>query len=51
MVKVLINLNNNPKKIQSPLTNKVVYDFETFDKIRAVPYCSCIYKLSKISRK
>ena len=28
-----------------------MYDLETFDKIRAVPYCSCIYKLSKISGK
>ena len=28
-----------------------MYDFETFDKIRVVPYCSCIYKLSKISGK
>ena len=39
------------EKIQSPLTNIVVYDLETFNKIRAVPYCSCIYKLSKISGK
>ena len=28
-----------------------MYDLETFSKIRAVPYCSCIYKLSKISGK
>ena len=28
-----------------------MYDLETFNKIRAVPYCSCIYKLSKISGK
>ena len=28
-----------------------MYDLETFDKIRAVPYCSCIYNLSKISGK
>ena len=27
----------------------VFYDLETFNKIRTVPYCSCIYKLSKIS--
>ena len=26
-----------------------MYDLETFNKIRAVPYCSCIYKLSKVS--
>ena len=31
-----------PKKVQSPLTYIVVFDLETFNKIRAVPYCSCI---------
>ena len=28
-----------------------MYDLETFNKIRVVPYCSCMYKLSKISGK
>ena len=28
-----------------------MYDLEIFNKIRAVPYCSCIYNLSKISGK
>ena len=28
-----------------------MYDLETFNKIRAVPYCNCIYKLNKISGK
>ena len=28
-----------------------MYDLETFIKARAVPYCSCVYKLSKISGK
>ena len=28
-----------------------MYDLETFNKIRAVPYCSCIHKRSKISGK
>ena len=41
----------NPKKVKSPLPDIVVYDLETFNKIKAVPYCSCIYKLSKISGK
>ena len=50
-VKSFIKYEYNPKKVKSPLTNIVVYDLETFDKIRAVPYCSCIYKLSKISGK
>ena len=50
-VKGFIKYEYNPKKVKSPLTNIVVYDLETFNKIRAVPYCSCIYKLSKISGK
>ena len=28
-----------------------MYDLETFNKIRTVPYFSCIYKLSKTSGK
>ena len=47
-VKSFIIYEYNPKKVKSPLTNIVVYDLETF-KIRVVPYCSCIYKLSKIN--
>ena len=50
-VKCFIKYEYNPKKVKSPLTNIVVYDLETFNKIRAVPYCSCIYKLSKLSGK
>ena len=48
-VKSFIKYEYNPKKVKSPLTNIVVYDLETFNKFRAVPYCSCIYKLSKLS--
>ena len=44
-VKSLIKNENKPNMVQSPLTNIVVYDLETFNKIRAVPYRSCIYKL------
>ena len=40
---------NTTLKYESPLTNKVIYDLDSFNKFRAVPYCSCIYKLSKIS--
>ena len=43
-------MNTNLKKVQSPITTIVVYDLKTFKK-RAVPYCSCIQKLSKISGK
>ena len=50
-VKSFIKCEYNPIKTKSPLTNIIVYDLETFNKTRAVPYCSCIYKLSKISGK
>ena len=50
-VKSFIKYEYNPKKVKSPLTNIVAYDLETFNNFRAVPYCSCIYKLSKISGK
>ena len=50
-VKSFIKYEYNPKKVKSPLTNIVVYDLETFNKIKTVPYCGCIYKLSKISGK
>ena len=51
LVKSFINYEYNAKKVKSPLTNLVIYDLETFNKIRAVPYCSCTYQLSKISGK
>ena len=50
-VKSFIKYEYSPKKVKSPLTNVVVSDLETFNKDKAVPYCSCIYKLSKISGK
>ena len=50
-VKSLIKYEYNPKKNKSPLTNIVIYDLETFNNDRAVTYCSCIYKISKISGK
>ena len=50
-VKGFIKYEYNPKKVKSPLTNIVVFDLETFNKIRVVPYCSCINKLSKLSGK
>ena len=48
-VKSFVKYEYGPKKVKSSLTNLVVYDLETFNKITAVPYCSCIYKLSRIS--
>ena len=49
LIKNFLRYYYKPKKIQSPLTNIIAYDLETFNKIKAVPYCSCLYKLSKTS--
>ena len=38
-----------PKKIESHLTNFIVYDLETHNTDRARPYCISIYRLSKIA--
>ena len=48
-VKSLVKYEYKPKKVQSPITNIVVNDLETFNKFRAVLYDNCIYKLSKTS--
>ena len=50
-VKSFMKYEYIPKKVKSPLINIVVYDLETFNQIRAVPYCSCVEKISKISGK
>ena len=50
-VKSFIKYEYKPKKVQSQLTNVVVYDIETFNTIKCVPYANCIYRLSKISGK
>ena len=39
----------NPKKIDSHLTNFIVYDIETYSTDRARPYNMTFYRLSKIS--
>ena len=38
-----------PKKIESHLTNFIVYDLETHNTDRPRPYCISFYRLSKIS--
>ena len=50
-VKCYIKYEYKPKKVQSQLTNMIVYDIETFSTIKCVPYANCIYRLSKISDK
>ena len=42
---------NTNLEVQSQLTNMIVYDIDTFNTDRAVPYANCIYRLSKISGK
>ena len=36
-----IKYEYKPKKVQSALTNTFVYDLQTYNKDRVVPYCSC----------
>ena len=50
-VKSYIKYEYKPKKVQSQLTNMIVYDIETFSTIKCVPCANCIYRLSKISGK
>ena len=38
-----------PKKIESHLTNFVVYDLETHNTDRARPYCISFYRSSKLA--
>ena len=50
-VKRYIKYEYKPKKVQSQLTNMIVYDIETFKTIKRVPFANCIYILSKNSGK
>ena len=38
-----------PKKIESHLTNFIVYDIETYNTVRARPYVFSFYRLSKLA--
>ena len=40
-----------PKKIDSHLTNLIVYDLETHNTERAKPYVFCFYRFSKLTGK
>ena len=40
-----------PKKIESHLTNFIIYDIETHNIDRARPYCFSFYRLSKLAGK
>ena len=49
--KCFLKYEYKPKKLQFPITTKVVFDLETYNKDRAVPYCKCIFTLRKIAGK
>ena len=42
MLKVFFKCEYKPKKAQSQLTNMIVFDLETFNTDKAVPYANCI---------
>ena len=46
-----IKYEHDPNKVQSPLANIIVNGLETCNKVKVVPYCMCIYTLSKSSGK
>ena len=50
-VKSFIKYEYKPKKVQSQLTNMIVYELETFNTDKAVPYANCMYRFSKNSGK
>ena len=50
-VKSFIKYEYKPTKVQSLLTNTVVYDIETFNTIKCVPYAISLCKLIKLSVK
>ena len=50
-VKSYIKYEYKPKNVESPSNIIVVYVLETYNKDKAVPYCSCTYELGKISGK
>ena len=48
-VKSFIKIEYNSKKVQSQLTKVVVYDLETFNTDKVVPYSNFVNELSKLS--
>ena len=46
-VKNFIKYEYSPTKVQSQLSNMIVYDIENFNTDGAVPCASCIYRLKK----
>ena len=50
-VKNDIKYEYKPEKVQSQLTNMIVYDLEIFSTIKCVPYANCTNRLSKLSDK
>ena len=44
-----IKYEYKPKKVESQLTNMIVYDIETFNTTKCFHYANCIYRLRKVS--
>ena len=50
-VKGFIKNETKSEKVQSQLTNLIIYHSETFNTDRAIPYVYCIYGLRELSGK
>ena len=48
-LKTLLKMKMVLKQVQSPLTIMNNYDLDTYNRDRAAPYCTCIYKVCKFS--
>ena len=46
---ILIIYIYKPKRIESHLTNFIVYDLETHNTVRAKPYVFCFYRSGKLA--
>ena len=49
MLNLILNVNSYQKKIESHLASFIVYDLETLNTDRAIPYIMTFYRLSKIA--
>ena len=45
-----IKYEYKPKKVRCQLSNKIVYDIETFNTVKCVPFSNCINRLGTIFR-
>ena len=50
-IKSFIKYEYKPEKVQSQLTNMIIYDLKPFNTDRVVPYANFMYRKRKISSK